>query len=121
MSTHVAICSDQRLPDRGRNEREDKQLRQERERAQKWVDMFREERKYFGARAKYRDRMINRVYKGVPDSVRGAAWYILLDIGRIKKEQKGTYQARCISTAKAPFYPPLSPLSPSGWCLFMCT
>ena len=35
--------------------------------------------------------MINRVYKGVPDSVRGRVWYILLEIEKIKAEQKGTY------------------------------
>ena len=31
--------------------------------------------------------MINRVHKGVPDSVRGKFWYILLDLDNIKKQQ----------------------------------
>ncbi len=56
--------------------------------------MIKEERKYFGAGAKHREKMINRVYKGVPDSVRGKVWYILLDLDRIKTEQQGTYKVR---------------------------
>ena len=54
--------------------------------------MIKEEKKYFGHKAKNREKMINRVYKGIPDSVRGKVWYILLDIDRIKKEQEGTYR-----------------------------
>ena len=37
--------------------------------------------------AKYREKMINRVHKGVPDSVRGRFWYILLDLDNIKRQQ----------------------------------
>ncbi len=85
------LHSDQRLPDRGRTEREQRQIKQEVSRSLKWAEMIKEERKYFGAGAKHREKMINRVYKGVPDSVRGKLWYILLDIERIKKEQQGTY------------------------------
>jgi len=59
--------------------------------------MIKEERKFFGSGAKHREKMINRVYKGVPDSVRGKVWYILLDIDRIKKEQRGTYNVSAIS------------------------
>ena len=46
-----------------------------------------EEKKYFGPNAKYREKMINRVHKGVPDSVRGHLWYILLEVDRLKREQ----------------------------------
>ena len=88
----ITYFSDQRLPDRGRTEREQKQIKQEVSRSLKWAEMTKEEKKYFGKQAKYREKMINRVYKGVPDSVRGTVWYILLDIDRIKKEQKGKYQ-----------------------------
>lgn len=31
--------------------------------------------------------MINRVHKGVPDSVRGRFWYILFDLDNIKQQQ----------------------------------
>ena len=90
------FSSDQRLPDRGRSEREQKQIKQEVARSQKWAEMIREQNqfKFFGKNAKYREKMINRVYKGVPHSVRGEFWYILLDIKRIKKEQVGKYQVR---------------------------
>ena len=54
--------------------------------------MFKAEPKYFGREAKYREKMINRVYKGVPDRVRGKLWYILLDIDIMKKSQPGIYQ-----------------------------
>ena len=48
-------------------------------------------RKYFEYGAKYREKMINRIYKGVPDGVRGQLWYILLDIAEIKEQQDGVY------------------------------
>ncbi len=89
---HTLYCSDQRLPDRGRGEREERQLKQERLRSQKWAEMLRDSKKYFGYGAKHRDKMVSRVYKGIPDSVRGGAWHILLDIDRIKKEQPGKYK-----------------------------
>ena len=56
--------------------------------------MIKDEKRFFGHKAKHREKMINRVYKGIPDSVRGIVWYILLDIDRIKKEHGGTYQVR---------------------------
>lgn len=49
-------------------------------------------RKYFEPQAKYREKMINRIYKGVPDSVRGRLWYILLDIKELKETQEGVYE-----------------------------
>ena len=41
-----------------------------------------------------RDKMVSRVYKGIPDSMRGAAWKLLLDIDRKKEEQRGRYRVR---------------------------
>ena len=38
--------------------------------------------------------MVSRVYKGIPDSMRGAAWKLLLDIDRKKEEQRGRYKVR---------------------------
>ena len=35
-----------------------------------------------------------RIYKGIPDSLRGEVWYRLLDIGRVKQEQNGVYEVR---------------------------
>ena len=48
-------------------------------------------RKFFEPQAKYREKMITRIYKGVPDMVRGQLWYILLDIEKIKEVQSGVY------------------------------
>ena len=43
-----------------------------------------------------RDKMVSRVYKGIPDSMRGAAWKLLLDIDRKKEEQRGRYRVRTL-------------------------
>ena len=45
----------------------------------------------------HRDKMVSRVYKGIPDSMRGAAWKLLLDIDRKKEEQRGRYKVRPIN------------------------
>ena len=46
-----------------------------------------------------RDKMVSRVYKGIPDSMRGAAWKLLLDIDRKKEEQRGRYRVRPLPNA----------------------
>ncbi len=73
---------------KNRTEWERKQIQVERNRSLKWADMMdpkdpKKVRKYFEYGAKYREKMINRIYKGVPDGVRGQLWYILLDIAEI--------------------------------------
>ena len=75
-----------------RSERERKQIEVEVSRSKKWAEMMdlndpKKLRKYFEPQAKYREKMINRIYKGVPDSVRGRLWYILLDIKELKETQ----------------------------------
>ena len=97
MRTHFyfKLFSDNRLPDVSkRTERERKQIEQERARAMKWADMTRPEkcRKYFEPHAKYREKMINRIYKGVPDSMRGRLWTLLLRVDEEKEKYPGTYQ-----------------------------
>jgi len=87
--------SDRRLPDASkRSERERKQIAVEVSRSLKWAGMMKseEEKKYFGPKAKNREKMINRVHKGVPDSVRGRLWYILLEVDKLKREQRGVYE-----------------------------
>ena len=54
--------------------------------------MIKKKSSYFDPHAKYREKMINRIYKGVPDRVRGELWFILLNIGELKKEQSQVYQ-----------------------------
>jgi len=84
---------DKRLPDtKDRTDREKKQIQLEVSRSGKWAEMFSEEKKYFPEKAKNREKMINRVFKGVPDSVRGKLWNILLDLETVKIQHKGTYE-----------------------------
>lgn len=94
---------DENLPDiKQRTEQEWKQIALERSREQKWAEMlgktaFASEKRsqqrnhYFEPNAKYREKMINRIYKGVPDSMRGELWAILLRIDELKRQQEGVY------------------------------
>ena len=60
-------------------------------------------RKYFEPHAKHREKMINRIYKGVPDMVRGRLWYILLDINELKEQQHGIYaKMRAVARRHSP-------------------
>lgn len=77
---------------------EEKQKQQEIERVQKWLKMLQKWDKY-----KNSDRMMKRVYKGIPLMLRGQAWSLLLEVERVKKENEGKYekmkeQARIYST-----------------------
>jgi len=86
---------DQRLPEQGkRNEREKKQQAVESSRAMKWADMMKDAkfRNYFEPNAKHREKMINRIYKGVPDSMRGKLWEILLNVKQLRNEQPKVYE-----------------------------
>uniref|UniRef100_A0A0K2TYD0 Rab-GAP TBC domain-containing protein n=1 Tax=Lepeophtheirus salmonis TaxID=72036 RepID=A0A0K2TYD0_LEPSM len=93
---HIAdrygFLHDNRLPDAShRTEREKKQNRIEASRCQKWSEMFNKKEKYFIEGARDREKMINRVYKGVPASVRGMFWAILLNVDPLKDKHKGLY------------------------------
>ncbi|XP_053185974.1 USP6 N-terminal-like protein [Scomber japonicus] len=68
------------------------------ERAEKWLKMVKKWEKY-----KNSDRMVKRVYKGIPLQLRGRAWALMLDVERAKNENEGKYermkeQARRYST-----------------------
>uniref|UniRef100_A0AAR2JNL2 USP6 N-terminal-like protein n=1 Tax=Pygocentrus nattereri TaxID=42514 RepID=A0AAR2JNL2_PYGNA len=74
------------------------QKQQEIERVQKWLKMVQKWEKY-----KNSDRMMKRVYKGIPVMLRGQAWSLLLDVEKVKRENEGKYekmkeQARIYST-----------------------
>jgi hypothetical protein len=47
--------------------------------------------------------MNSRIHKGVPDSVRGRLWYILLDIDRLKRQQVRR-RAQMLTTMSPFFY-----------------
>ncbi|XP_026234247.1 USP6 N-terminal-like protein isoform X2 [Anabas testudineus] len=77
---------------------EEKLKQQEIERADKWLKMVKKWEKY-----KNSDRMVKRVYKGIPLQLRGRAWALMLDVERTKEENEGKYekmkeQARLYST-----------------------
>ncbi|KAK2819773.1 hypothetical protein Q7C36_021419 [Tachysurus vachellii] len=73
---------------------EEKQKQLEVERVQKWLKMVRKWEKY-----KNSERMMKRVYKGIPLQLRGQAWNLLLDVEKVKKENEGKYE-RMIKQAK---------------------
>ena len=84
---------DSRLPDAAyRTEKQQKQLDKEMSRLPKWLKMEKEKNKWFPLGSKYHDKMVERVWKGVPERLRGSLWSILLDLDRIKQEQVGKYQ-----------------------------
>ncbi|XP_028264272.1 USP6 N-terminal-like protein [Parambassis ranga] len=77
---------------------EEKQKQQEVERVEKWLKMVKKWDKYRNS-----EKLIKRVYKGIPLQLRGQAWALLLDIEKVKQDNMGKYekmknQARHFST-----------------------
>ncbi|KAM7424752.1 hypothetical protein PAMA_000892 [Pampus argenteus] len=66
---------------------EEKLKQLEIERAEKWLKMVKKWDKY-----KSSDRMVKRVYKGIPLQLRGRAWVLMLDVERAKKDNEGKYE-----------------------------
>ncbi|KAG7454609.1 hypothetical protein MATL_G00261570 [Megalops atlanticus] len=79
------------------NSVEEKHKQQEVERTTKWLKMLKSWDKY-----KNSDKLVRRIYKGIPLQLRGEVWGLLLDIPKIKAEKKDFYEklkqrARCMS------------------------
>nr|XP_057931908.1 USP6 N-terminal-like protein isoform X1 [Doryrhamphus excisus] len=77
---------------------EEKQKQQEIERVEKWLKMVKNWNKYRNS-----EKLVKRVYKGIPLQLRGQAWALLLDVEKVKKDNEGKYekmklQARYFST-----------------------
>ncbi|KAM9352071.1 uncharacterized protein ABDE67_006931 [Symphorus nematophorus] len=77
---------------------EEKQKQQEIERVEKWLKMVKNWDKYRNS-----EKLVKRVYKGIPLQLRGQAWALLLDIEKVKQDNMGKYekmkqQARSFST-----------------------
>ncbi|XP_033823333.1 USP6 N-terminal-like protein [Periophthalmus magnuspinnatus] len=77
---------------------EEKQKHQEIERVEKWLKMVKKWDKY-----KNSEKLVKRVYKGIPLQLRGQAWALLLDLEKVKQDNEGKYekmkiQARNFST-----------------------
>lgn len=67
-----------------------REVQLERERAKKWLKM----RKEWEQRKLSADKLRRRVYKGIPESLRGTFWSLLLEIDTLKKEQEGKYEVQ---------------------------
>ncbi|KAK5849068.1 hypothetical protein PBY51_008740 [Eleginops maclovinus] len=66
---------------------EAKQKHMEVERTSKWLKMLKSWDKY-----KNSDKLMRRVYKGIPLQLRGQVWGLLLDVPKIKEEKKDFYE-----------------------------
>ncbi|XP_034390376.1 USP6 N-terminal-like protein [Cyclopterus lumpus] len=66
---------------------EEKQKHQEIERVEKWLKMVKKWDKY-----KNSEKLVKRVYKGIPLQLRGQAWALLLDIEKVKQDNVGKYE-----------------------------
>ncbi|KAF7212261.1 USP6 N-terminal-like protein [Nothobranchius furzeri] len=66
---------------------EEKQKQLEVERAEKWLKMANKWWKYRNS-----NKMVKRVYKGIPLQLRGRAWSLMLDVERTKSENEGKYE-----------------------------
>lgn len=77
---------------------EERQKLQEIERVEKWLKMVKNWDKY-----KNSEKLVKRVYKGIPLQLRGQAWALLLNLEKVKQDNPGKYermkkQARNFST-----------------------
>ncbi|XP_017341305.1 USP6 N-terminal-like protein [Ictalurus punctatus] len=77
---------------------EEKHKNQEIERVEKWLKMVKNWNRYHNS-----EKMIKRVYKGIPLQLRGQAWALLLELDQVKQQNEGKYekmkeQARNFST-----------------------
>ncbi|KAG7235965.1 hypothetical protein INR49_001703 [Caranx melampygus] len=66
---------------------EEKQKHTEVERTTKWLKMMKSWDKY-----KNSEKLVRRIYKGIPLQLRGEVWCLLLDIPKIKEEKKDFYE-----------------------------
>ncbi|KAI1301507.1 USP6 N-terminal-like protein [Halotydeus destructor] len=68
---------------------ENKLREKEAARSSKWLKMINDDKSW----EKYAntDKLRKRVYKGIPNQVRGKAWCLLMGVRRIKIEQQGRY------------------------------
>ncbi|XP_057705199.1 USP6 N-terminal-like protein [Corythoichthys intestinalis] len=81
----LGFMHEDELPAPTANEEKLKQL--EVERAEKWLKMVKKWDKY-----KNSDRMVKRVYKGIPVQLRGHVWSLMLDVENTKKDNEGKYE-----------------------------
>ncbi|XP_013783393.1 USP6 N-terminal-like protein isoform X2 [Limulus polyphemus] len=86
VTDRYGFLHDSRLPER-LTAHEEKVREIENERLNKWMKMLKSWEKYCRS-----DKLKRRIYKGIPNAVRGEMWTRLLDIQRVKEEQEGKYK-----------------------------
>ncbi|XP_038048916.1 USP6 N-terminal-like protein [Patiria miniata] len=77
------------------DEEERKLREQEVERTKKWVKMMKDWKRYYPS-----EKLSRRVYKGIPDRLRGVVWALLLDLNKVKAEQPNVYERMRIRARK---------------------
>ncbi|CAG2115921.1 unnamed protein product, partial [Medioppia subpectinata] len=86
VTDRYGFIHDNRLPEK-LSDFENKIRVQENTRLNKWLKMLKSWEQYFPNS----DKLRTRVYKGIPNAVRGEVWARLLNISRLKQEQDGKY------------------------------
>uniref|UniRef100_A0AAV2LPN6 USP6 N-terminal-like protein n=1 Tax=Knipowitschia caucasica TaxID=637954 RepID=A0AAV2LPN6_KNICA len=66
---------------------EEKLKLQQLHRAEKWLKMLQKWEKY-----KRSEKLVRRIYKGIPAPLRGQAWTLLLEVEKVRRENPGKYQ-----------------------------
>ncbi|PRD28730.1 UNVERIFIED_CONTAM: USP6 N-terminal-like protein [Trichonephila clavipes] len=84
-SNKCILSSDHRLPEK-LTAHETKVREVESERLNKWLKMLKNWDKYSGG-----EKLKRRIYKGIPNAVRGEVWCRVLEVNQIKQEQDGKY------------------------------
>ncbi|KAI5100622.1 USP6 N-terminal-like protein [Silurus meridionalis] len=66
---------------------EEKHKFQQKEREDKWIKMVKNWTRYHNS-----EKMIKRVYKGIPMTLRGQIWALLLEVEKVKQQNEGKYE-----------------------------
>ncbi|GIX85052.1 USP6 N-terminal-like protein [Caerostris extrusa] len=85
VTDRYGFLHDHRLPEK-LTAHETKVREVESERLNKWLKMLKSWDKYSGG-----EKLKRRIYKGIPNAVRGEVWCRVLDVNQIKQEQDGKY------------------------------
>ncbi|XP_030843878.1 USP6 N-terminal-like protein isoform X2 [Strongylocentrotus purpuratus] len=85
VTDRYGFCHENELPDFDEEEKKAKEL--ELERTQKWLKMAKNWKRYYSS-----EKLTRRIYKGIPDKMRGTVWAMLLDLNKIKDEQPNVYE-----------------------------
>lgn len=86
VTDRYGFIHDHRLPEK-LTAHEAKLRELENERLNKWLKMIKNWDKYSNG-----EKLKRRIYKGIPNAVRGEVWCRILDIARVKEEQEGKYK-----------------------------